>query len=113
MYCRILIFSQSSIIFHTINYTLNILAYVSVLVLHFHCVFFFSTIKDPEVHPQPESYWGNVNPVGPRACYDESKRLGETMTYAYFRHVSLIFICNSVQPNMMNISNSSLYMEQL
>ncbi|CAH8490178.1 unnamed protein product [Schistosoma curassoni] len=44
---------------------------------------------DPEVHPQPESYWGNVNPVGPRACYDESKRLGETMTYAYFRHLNL------------------------
>ncbi|KAH8849210.1 UDP-glucuronic acid decarboxylase 1 isoform 3 [Schistosoma japonicum] len=44
---------------------------------------------DPEVHPQPESYWGNVNPIGPRACYDESKRLGETMTYAYFRHLNL------------------------
>ena len=35
---------------------------------------------DPEVHPQHEDYWGNVNPVGPRACYDESKRLSETLT---------------------------------
>jgi len=40
---------------------------------------------DPEIHPQPETYWGNVNPVGPRACYDESKRLGETITMEYFR----------------------------
>jgi len=38
---------------------------------------------DPEVHPQPESYWGNVNPIGPRACYDEGKRVAETMMYAY------------------------------
>nr|CAH8821892.1 unnamed protein product [Trichobilharzia regenti] len=44
---------------------------------------------DPEVHPQPESYWGHVNPIGPRACYDESKRLGETMTYAYARYLNL------------------------
>jgi UDP-glucuronate decarboxylase len=38
---------------------------------------------DPQVHPQPESYWGNVNPIGPRACYDEGKRVAETMMYAY------------------------------
>lgn len=38
---------------------------------------------DPEVHPQPEDYWGNVNPVGPRSCYDESKRYGEAVTMAY------------------------------
>lgn len=38
---------------------------------------------DPEVHPQPESYWGNVNTIGPRACYDEGKRVAETMMYAY------------------------------
>eukprot|EP01040_Poterioochromonas_malhamensis_P003169 gene3169-3377_t len=38
---------------------------------------------DPEVHPQNESYWGNVNPIGPRACYDEGKRVAETMMYAY------------------------------
>ncbi|HUM01386.1 MAG TPA: UDP-glucuronic acid decarboxylase family protein [Thermoanaerobaculia bacterium] len=38
---------------------------------------------DPRVHPQPESYWGNVNPVGPRGCYDEAKRFAEAMTVAY------------------------------
>lgn len=38
---------------------------------------------DPEVHPQVESYWGNVNPIGPRSCYDEGKRVAETMMYAY------------------------------
>jgi nucleoside-diphosphate-sugar epimerase len=38
---------------------------------------------DPMIHPQPESYWGNVNPIGPRACYDEGKRVAETMMYAY------------------------------
>ena len=34
------------------------------------------------MHPQPESYWGNVNPIGPRACYDEGKRVAETLAYA-------------------------------
>ena len=38
---------------------------------------------DPQVHPQPESYWGNVNTVGPRSCYDEGKRVAETMMYSY------------------------------
>jgi dTDP-glucose 4,6-dehydratase len=41
---------------------------------------------DPQVHPQPESYWGNVNPVGPRGVYDESKRFAEAMTMAYHRY---------------------------
>ena len=59
---------------------------------------------DPEVHPQKETYWGNVNPIGPRACYDEAKRVAEAMCYAYAQQViikslssssSLIFkICN-------------------
>ena len=40
---------------------------------------------DPLVHPQTESYWGNVNPVGPRSCYDESKRFAEALTMAYHR----------------------------
>jgi len=40
---------------------------------------------DPEVHPQPETYWGHVNPVGPRSCYDESKRFAEALTMAYHR----------------------------
>ncbi len=44
---------------------------------------------DPLVHPQPEDYWGNVNPVGPRSCYDESKRFGESLTMEYHRSYGL------------------------
>ena len=44
---------------------------------------------DPLVHPQVETYWGNVNPVGPRSCYDESKRFAEALTMAYHRKHSL------------------------
>ena len=40
---------------------------------------------DPEVHPQPETYWGHVNPIGPRSCYDEAKRFAEAITFAYHR----------------------------
>lgn len=40
---------------------------------------------DPQVHPQTESYWGHVNPIGPRACYDEGKRCAETLTFEYHR----------------------------
>ncbi len=44
---------------------------------------------DPLVHPQPETYWGNVNPIGPRACYDESKRFAEMLTMVYVRRFDL------------------------
>jgi nucleoside-diphosphate-sugar epimerase len=44
---------------------------------------------DPEEHPQRETYWGHVNPIGPRACYDESKRFGEALTMVYLRHYGL------------------------
>ena len=44
---------------------------------------------DPEVHPQPETYWGNVNPIGPRGVYDEAKRYAEAMTMAYHRQQGL------------------------
>jgi len=44
---------------------------------------------DPEVHPQPESYRGNVNPIGPRACYDEAKRCAETLFFDYRRQMAL------------------------
>ena len=47
------------------------------------------TYGDPKVSPQKESYWGNVNPVGPRACYDESKRFGEALTREYVRQFDL------------------------
>ena len=59
---------------------------------------------DPEQHPQHESYWGNVNPIGPRACYDEGKRLAETMTYSYSRQddvqVRVARIFNTFGPRM-------------
>ena len=42
---------------------------------------------DPEVHPQKEEYWGHVNPIGPRSCYDEGKRVAEAMVYAYAKQV--------------------------
>ncbi|CAF0842339.1 unnamed protein product [Brachionus calyciflorus] len=59
---------------------------------------------DPEVHPQPETYWGNVNPIGPRACYDESKRVAEAMCYAYAKQervqVRIARIFNTYGPRM-------------
>jgi dTDP-glucose 4,6-dehydratase len=59
---------------------------------------------DPEVHPQPETYWGNVNPVGPRGVYDEAKRFAEAMTLAYHRHhgleVRIVRIFNTYGPRM-------------
>ncbi len=59
---------------------------------------------DPEVHPQPEDYWGNVNAAGPRAVYDESKRFGEAMVAAFRRHRGLdarvVRIFNTYGPRM-------------
>jgi dTDP-glucose 4,6-dehydratase len=59
---------------------------------------------DPEVHPQVETYWGNVNPVGPRSCYDESKRFAEALTMAYHRargvRTSIARIFNTFGPRM-------------
>lgn len=58
---------------------------------------------DPLVHPQTESYWGNVNPIGPRACYDESKRLSETLTMEFVRQYNvnarIVRIFNTYGPN--------------
>ena len=59
---------------------------------------------DPEVHPQTEKYWGNVNPIGPRACYDEGKRVAEAMCYAYAKQekvdVRVARIFNTYGPRM-------------
>jgi dTDP-glucose 4,6-dehydratase len=59
---------------------------------------------DPEVHPQPESYWGHVNPIGPRGVYDEAKRFAEAMTMAYHRYhgvdVRIVRIFNCYGPRM-------------
>src|SRR5436189_893169 len=70
-------------------------------------ILLFSTSEvygDPLVHPQPETYWGNVNPIGPRGVYDEAKRYAEAMTMAYHRqqgvdtHIARIF--NTYGPRM-------------
>ena len=59
---------------------------------------------DPQIHPQPESYWGHVNPVGPRGVYDEAKRFAEALTMAYHRehHVDtrIVRIFNTYGPHM-------------
>jgi dTDP-glucose 4,6-dehydratase len=62
------------------------------------------TYGDPKVHPQPESYWGHVNPVGPRGVYDEAKRFAEAMTMAYRRYhdvdTAIVRIFNTAGPRM-------------
>lgn len=59
---------------------------------------------DPQVHPQPESYWGNVNPIGIRSCYDEGKRVAETLFFDYHRQnrvdIRVVRIFNTYGPNM-------------
>jgi dTDP-glucose 4,6-dehydratase len=59
---------------------------------------------DPQVHPQPESYWGHVNPIGPRGVYDEAKRYAEAMTMAYHRqqgvNTHIVRIFNTYGPRM-------------
>lgn len=59
---------------------------------------------DPEIHPQPESYWGKVNPIGIRSCYDEGKRCAETLFFDYYRqhklNIRVIRIFNTYGPNM-------------
>lgn len=59
---------------------------------------------DPEIHPQPESYWGRVNPIGYRACYDEGKRCAETLFFDYYRQhlleIRVVRIFNTYGPNM-------------
>jgi UDP-glucuronate decarboxylase len=59
---------------------------------------------DPAVHPQEESYWGNVNPIGPRSCYDEGKRCAETLFFDYYRQhnlpIKVVRIFNTYGPGM-------------
>lgn len=59
---------------------------------------------DPDVHPQTEDYWGRVNPIGPRACYDEAKRCAETLFFDYYRQhglsIKVARIFNTYGPNM-------------
>ncbi|MFH1659051.1 MAG: UDP-glucuronic acid decarboxylase family protein [Pseudomonadota bacterium] len=60
---------------------------------------------DPEIHPQPESYWGKVNPIGPRSCYDEGKRCAETLFFDYYRQhrtrIKVVRIFNTYGPRML------------
>ncbi len=60
---------------------------------------------DPDVHPQPESYWGNVNPIGIRSCYDEGKRCAETLFFDYWRQhqlpIKVARIFNTYGPRML------------
>jgi len=60
---------------------------------------------DPEVHPQPEAYWGNVNPIGVRSCYDEGKRCAETLFFDYLRQhnmpIKVARIFNTYGPRML------------
>jgi len=60
---------------------------------------------DPEVHPQQENYWGNVNPIGPRSCYDEGKRCAETLFMDYHRqynlNIKIVRIFNTYGPKML------------
>ena len=60
---------------------------------------------DPQIHPQPETYWGNVNPIGPRSCYDEGKRLAETLMIDYHRQnnvdIRIARIFNTYGPRML------------
>lgn len=59
---------------------------------------------DPQIHPQSEDYWGNVNPIGPRSCYDEGKRCAETLCYDYWKKyrldVKIVRIFNTYGPRM-------------
>ena len=65
---------------------------------------------DPSVHPQPEEYWGNVNPIGPRSCYDEGKRCAETLFFDYNRKigvpVKVARIFNTYGPRMHHADGS-------
>ena len=60
---------------------------------------------DPQVHPQTEDYWGNVNPIGPRSCYDEGKRVAETLCFDYHRQngvdIRVVRIFNTYGPRML------------
>ncbi|HJP36077.1 MAG TPA: GDP-mannose 4,6-dehydratase, partial [Gammaproteobacteria bacterium] len=60
---------------------------------------------DPEIHPQVESYWGNVNPIGTRGCYDEGKRVAETLFFDYHRQngvdIRVVRIFNTYGPRML------------
>ena len=78
-------------------------------------ILLFSTSEvygDPQVHPQPETYWGNVNPIGPRGVYDEAKRYAEAMTMAYHSaqgvNTSIVRIFNTYGPRMRSYDGRAI-----
>lgn len=85
--------------------TLNMLGLAKRLKARFLLASTSEVYGDPEIHPQPESYQGNVNPVGPRACYDEGKRAAETLTVGYRDYngvnVAIARIFNTYGPRML------------
>ena len=84
--------------------TLNLLGLARAKGARFFLASTSEVYGDPAVHPQPESYWGNVNPIGPRAVYDEAKRFAEATTMAYHRFhdvdVRIVRIFNTFGPRM-------------
>jgi len=84
--------------------THNLLTFAESLGARFFLASTSEIYGDPEVHPQKESYWGNVNPTGPRACYDEGKRAAETLTFDFARagraDVRVARIFNTYGPRM-------------
>jgi len=84
--------------------THNLLAFAEAVGARFFLASTSEIYGDPEVHPQTESYWGNVNPTGPRACYDEGKRAAETLTFDFERSgrvdVRVARIFNTYGPRM-------------
>ncbi|MBJ6123967.1 UDP-glucuronic acid decarboxylase family protein [Microvirga splendida] len=84
--------------------THNLLTFAEAIGARFFLASTSEIYGDPEVHPQPESYWGNVNPTGPRACYDEGKRAAETLTFDFDRSgradVRVARIFNTYGPRM-------------
>ena len=84
--------------------TLNLLGLARSKGAKFHLNSTSEVYGDPLVHPQPETYWGNVNPIGPRGVYDEAKRFAEALTMAYHRmhgiEVRIVRTFNTYGPNM-------------
>ncbi|NJL89258.1 MAG: SDR family oxidoreductase [Coleofasciculaceae cyanobacterium SM2_1_6] len=85
--------------------TLNMLGLAKRLKARFFLASTSEIYGDPHVHPQQEDYWGNVNPIGIRSCYDESKRLAETLSFDYHRQngvdIRIARIFNTYGPRML------------
>jgi dTDP-glucose 4,6-dehydratase len=92
--------------------TLNMLEFASSVGARFFLTSTSETYGDPLVHPQPETYWGNVNPIGPRSVYDEAKRFGEAATMAFRRsrglEVRIARIFNTYGPRMRRMDGRAV-----